>query len=725
MRNCILLATLVLLAPLSLHAQSAPLQAQRLGEAPIIDGDVTDRAWQDVQPVRGFRQVEPDNGEPAGLATTVWLGFDNRNLYIAAHMADTTGLPGIRVPDLRRDFDWDENDLFAVVLDPFNDARSAISFQVTPRGTLRDLLVTNGNGINSEWDAVWEARTQITDAGWSVEMAIPWATLRYPNTPNPVWGVNFVRKIRRSSEIHAWQPYPRALNPYYMDFAGTMEGLTPPPPARNLRVQPYLTVNQSRVGSDTETTPDIGGELKWAITPNTVLDATINTDFAQADADRQVINLSRFSVFFPERRAFFLENAELFQVGSTLAVLPFFSRRIGLDNAGQPIPIDAGARFVSRTASRSIGGIAMHQQEQGTTPARWFGVGRYLQNVGKQGRIGGLVTLRQDAALGEQDTANNATFTVDGYARPGSFIANWLVSKSATDGDGGDGIAAYAWLSNRTTWGYIGHVQSIISDDYNAGVGFVGRRDLIVSSPAVTLDLRPSWRPSFVRNFAPGFTGFVYHEYSTRRFQEASVSVRPINMILQNGAQISPYLRLNWQHLNAAEAAGFRPLGLSISADDYQFTQYGFYLASDLSRKVAAVLDLQTGPYFDGQITTATSFLQLAPSPHLAFRLDYIYNRITDLGPTDASATSHLIIPELRLALNPRMQINAFYQYNTFADQGAWNVRFAWEFSPLSYLYLVFNDSRYFVDDTLRRGNPERFAIQQQAIFKVSYLRQL
>ncbi|MEM8487104.1 MAG: DUF5916 domain-containing protein [Bacteroidota bacterium] len=709
----------------SAYAQDATLQAHRLLSAPDIDGRLDDTAWQDVPAFAGFKQVEPNNGEAAGMETLVWLGFDDRYLYVAAQMADTAGAGGVRVPDLRRDFDWGENDVFGLVLDPFGDARNAVSFQVTPMGTQRDLLVANGRQFNTEWDAVWQVRTEVNADGWTAELAIPWATLRYPDKSTPVWGINLVRKIRRSNEIHAWQPYPRALTPYYMDFAGKVEGLEPPPPARNVRVQPYLTVNQSQVGDDSDTQPDVGGELKWAITPNTVLDLTVNTDFAQADADRQVINLTRFSVFFPERRAFFLENAELFQIGSTLAVLPFFSRRIGLDNAGQPIPITAGTRFVSRTANRSFGGIAMRQQEQGATPARLFGVGRYLQNVGKQGRIGGLVTLRQDAALEEQSSVTNTTFTLDGYARPGTFIANWLVSRSATEGAGGDGVAAYTWLRNRTAWGYVGHVQSIISDDYNAGIGFVGRRNLIVTSPAVTLDLRPDWRPAFVRNFNPGFTAFVYHEYNTRRFQEAFVSVRPINMVLQSGAQVSPYLRLNWQRLNAEEAAGFRPLGLPISEGNYPFTQYGLYAASDLSRKVAGLVDFRAGPYFDGQITTATAYLQVAPFPHLAFRLDYTYNHISSLGEEALDATSHLIAPELRLALNPRLQVNAFYQYNTFSEQGAWNARFAWEFSPLSYLYLVFNDTRYFVDDVLRRDNPTRFLTQQQAIFKISYLRQL
>ncbi|MEM1094091.1 MAG: DUF5916 domain-containing protein [Bacteroidota bacterium] len=725
MRLSISLLLLGLLA-MPVWAQAGLMQAQRLSTAPTIDGQLDDAAWQQLQPITGFRQVEPNHGEPAALATTVWMGFDDRNLYVAAFMADTTGRAGMRVPDLRRDFEWADNDVFGVMLDPFGDSGSVTSLQVTPMATQRDMLVANGVQANREWDAVWQARTQMTPEGWTAEMAIPWSTLRYPVDAPPTWRVNFVRKIRRANEVHAWGPYPRALNGHYMEYGGDVAGLEPPPPARNVRAQPYLTTTYNRVGDDNDTTPDVGGELKWAVTSNSVLDLTVNTDFAQADADRQVINLTRFSVFFPERRAFFLENAELFDLGSSLSVKPFFSRRIGLDGFGQPLTLDGGARFVSRTAKRGGGGLVMRQRGNAEAPDAWFGVGRYLQNVGPRGQLGGLITLRQDAALGDQRAVTNTTVTLDGFMQPTeSFAADWLVSQSVTDGAPGDGFAAHTWIRNNADWGYIGHVQGIITEDYNAGVGFVGRRNLIVTSPAVTLDFRPEWLPSAVRRWQPGFSAFLYHEYSTGRFQEGSTTIRPFYLEFQNGAEISLYARPHWQRLNESEAARFRPLGLTIAPGDYTYTQFGLYAISDLSKPLGASFNGRTGPYFDGHIATAEATLRVAPLPNIAFQLDYVYNRITDLGAADQEATSHLIIPELRLALNPRVQLNAFYQYNTFADQGAWNVRFGWEFSPLSFLYLVFNDSRFFVDDTLRRGNPERFLTQQQAIFKVSYLRQL
>ena len=259
----------------------------------------------------------------------------------------------------------------------------------------------------------------------------------------------------------------------------------------------------------------------------------------------------------------------------------------------------------------------------------------------------------------------------------------------------------------------------------NPGVGFVGRRDLIVTSPAVWFDLRPSWRPSFLRSIGPGFTAFFYHEYTSRRFQEGAVTFRLPQLVFQSGASITPLMLVNWQNLTTEEASGFRPLGVPIPTDDYFYISYGVNLETDLSRKFALSAEFNAGDYLNGHLLTLDSFVQMAPNPKLALRLAYTLNEARRLGEDRMRATSHLLGPELRLALNPRVQLYAFYQYNTLVDQGAWNLRFGWEFRPLSYLYLVLNDSRFYIDDALRQANPNRFATQQQVILKVSYLMQL
>lgn len=195
-------------------------------------------------------------------------------------------------------------------LDPFLDKRNAIVFQTNPYGVQRDLLAFDDAFFDREWDGYWKVRTTRTDSGYVAEMQIPWATIRYPKGEIQDWGIQFVRRSRRLGEQSSWSPYPRAYNPYRMPYAGLLKGIEPPAPSVNLRVQPYLLTNFNRQFENgklvsEQFSPKIGGEIKWAITPHTVLDLTFNTDFAQADVDRQVQNLTRFSVLFPERRQFF------------------------------------------------------------------------------------------------------------------------------------------------------------------------------------------------------------------------------------------------------------------------------------------------------------------------------------------------------------------------------------------------------------------------------------
>ena len=382
-RTLCMFSIYALLTAHSLYAQEVfpppdnppTLEAFRATNEVQIDGRLDEVDWQQASPVSGFTQEEPEQGAPPSFDTEVRVLYDNDNLYISAVCFDTNGPSGIRVQDLRRDFDFFENDVFGVSLDPFSDGRNAIIFQVNPYGVLRDLQVTDGTIFNIDWDATFEARTSIEEDRWVVEIAIPWNVLRYSQEQDK-WGINFVRGIRRLGEFSGWSLWPRVFTPYRMDYAGILENIEPPPPSTNLRVQPYLVMRDERVGEMQAlfdaVTPEIGGDVKWAVTPNTVLDLTVNTDFAQADADRQVVNLSRFSVFFPERRAFFLENASLFRVGSSIAALPFFSRRIGLDTFGQPIPIDAGARMISRTGSRNIGALFVRQRSNDYQPCESF-----------------------------------------------------------------------------------------------------------------------------------------------------------------------------------------------------------------------------------------------------------------------------------------------------------------------------------------------------------------
>lgn len=690
----------------------------------VIDGRLNEPDWQLAVLQGQFRQVEPNQGDSATFDTDVRVLYDEQHLYISAFCHDTLGVRGTRVPDLRRDFDYFANDLFGISIDAFRDQRNAVAFQTNPYGVQRDLLSFDDSFVDREWDALWKVRTSITDSGWVAEIAIPWSTLRYPNSSSQSWGINFYRNIRRINELSAWSPFPRAFTPYRMNYEGVLESVNPPPPATNLRIQPYLLAmaNQARqneVQTEEKAKLKFGGEAKWAINSNSVLDLTVNTDFAQADADRQVNNLSRFSVFFPERRQFFLENASLFSPGlsSNLIIQPFFSRRIGLDN-GNTVPIDAGARYVNRTAKKALGALLMRQRGGDDQPASTFAVARYTQNVGGQNRVGALLTGRYDDAVDSLGARQNMVGSVDGFYRISAPLSlTYLVSGSVThpgkaaNAGNSQGVAAYAQFNYQANWLSAYYTQALVTQDYNPEVGFVSRSNVIQTSPGFYLNYRPKWKPKFVRSFEPGIFVDLYHTASNGTFLESQLTIFPIWVRFQNGAVLDISYIPSQQYLTEA----FMPLGVAIQPGYYAYQRLKGMFTSDQSKKIAYSLTYETGGYYDGTLESLILSGRISPIPHIYLLMEYTRNQLSGVGNLEKDKVTHLLTPQVRLALNPRVQLMGYYQKNTVDDRSLWNVRFSWEFKPLSFIYLVYNSHTY--QDT------DRFS-SQQVIGKVTYLKQ-
>lgn len=342
------------------------LPAFKAAESIRIDGKLSETDWQQAQPVRGFFRMEPRQGGKVSYETTVRLLFDERNLYFGIFCKDSLGRRGIRVQDYRRDFEYGDNDIFYIQLDPQNLKRYCVSFQTTPLGTQRDVQIFDDAFKDIDWDAFWHVRTHVTDSGYYAEFAIPFKSLRYdrPNEGDSIsWGITLARLARRDYEVSVYPPIPQAFSPYRMIYGAQITGLKLPPPSLNLRVQPYALYQFSRLkdarGRPTNSAAlKAGGEIKWAMTPQSVLDVTFNTDFAQADVDRAINNLTRFNVLFPERRQFFLENSGVFAGVDVRGLKPFFSRAIGLSTSqfnATPVPIDVGFRFTERNQKTNLG----------------------------------------------------------------------------------------------------------------------------------------------------------------------------------------------------------------------------------------------------------------------------------------------------------------------------------------------------------------------------------
>ena len=677
-----------------------------------IDGALDEEVWRRARPITEFLQKDPDQGAPASYRTEVRIAYDESALYVAAICYQPREL--LRVQNLNRDFDFGENDLFGVAIDGFLDQRNAVVFQTSPFGSQRDIEVIDSNQFNSDWNARWDVRTHIEDDHWVAEMAIPWRNLRYPDGADKL-GVIFARNIRHRDERTSAPAVPRVFTIYRMAYEAELTGLETPRPSTNLQFNPYVLVDQADSSGSSDTDFEAGGEIKWAVSQNTVLDLTVNTDFAQAEVDRQVVNLERFSVFFPERRQFFLENANLFNPSVTNWIRPFFSRRIGLDAAGQPIPLDGGLRLTRRTSDQELGVLAMRQQASGSNPAATFGVARYSRNVAGQSRLGGMFTWRRDDRLDTggvaQDANNNFTYTLDGLWRPNQSVGVHAMVSASRDDAAGDGLGSQLWAYYENNWLYVGLLE-YFNKDYEPGVGLeILDTNYVMHSPAISLDLRSERLPDQVRSFNPGAEAYIFQSSDNGDLLFAYAPIRPFRIQFQNAAEIGLFIEPNWQRLEQA----FFPAGIEIAPGDYDYTRYRLELASDRSAAISGGLDVETGDYFDGELTTYTLSGRYAPVPHVEISADYEINQIRGLGRFAEDDTTRLLGVSLRLALNPRLQLSAFYQQNSVADQSNWNVRLAWEYRPLSYLYVVYNRNEL-------PGLSPAINASEQVIAKFTYL---
>ena len=728
----------IFLLPVALQAQDADIfppspQKRELKSLKIeknlkVDGRLDEAEWQSQPPTAGFTQVEPMQGEKATQQTELSVLYNRQYLYVGIFSRDSLGKKALRAVDFKRDFDHRQHDIVNLCFDGFQDQRNAMVFATNPYGVQRDLLAFDDVLFDVDWDGLWRVRTSRTDSGWVAEMAIPWQSLRYPRTADSLqtWGFNMYRNRRYTNEISAFSPFPRVFGATRMEYAGLLTQLQPPPPGPNIRVQPYVLSSYDSYRSPDkgekrdESSFKPGGDIKWAVNTNTVVDLTVNTDFAQADADRQVNNVTRFSVFFPERRQFFLENASLFGFnigqagdgsGGSMRIQPFFSRSIGLDDAGRPIPIDAGGRMVFRSDNQNFGAIAMRQREQGDSPATNFFVGRYSRNFGNQNRIGGMMTVKN------RPDGSNVVGTVDGFFRidEAQSINAFAISSSGGQADN-PGFAGIAQYVNFTNDYKIWLTNSVVTRDFNPEMGFVSRKDVVSLSPGMNWFYRGNLLPfrEVVRAFEPGFLPEFYWQASTGKLIERQFWFFPLWLNFQKGGFLGYSLNPVYQGLTEV----FSPLGVDIGVGDYNYFRQQVWLSTDPSKVVNLLGQFDWGTFFNGRLSTLDLTVQFAPSPHLSLLGRFNRNHFEKVGVQQATTTIDLFSIEGRFALNPRLQLIAFYQQNTESDSRNYNIRLAWEYQPLSFVYIVLNKNGFRDEMNLRQ-------IEDHGIVKLSYLRQL
>jgi hypothetical protein len=473
-----------------------------------IDGRVDEAAWADAAVIDRFVQSRPNLGHPATQRTEVRFLHDGEYLYIAALCFDEEA-HRLTTPSLERDFASNNSDVFGVALDTYHDRRNGFMFLVNPHGALKDVqLFDDSRSENGAWEGPIDVRTEIQDWGWSVEMAIPLSTLRFdPRTDPQVWGLQILRRVRRDNEDSFWAPLDRRDQIHRMSKAGTLEGLGRVQAGRNLSVKPYLlggTTSGTRLGEPYRGgEADAGGDLKFGLTPALSLDLTWRTDFSQVEVDDEQVNLTRFSLFFPEKREFFVENSGTFAFGDELSrgyrtgsglrdFTLFHSRRIGLTDDGQPIPILGGGRLTGRAGGVELGALNMQTRSHGEAPAENFSVLRVRRPLFGSSDIGALAVNRQATGGGltaQRDVGVDGSFRFQDHLIVHTYLAR-------TGGDRGEGSPVAARLAagwRDPLWNVSGFVKQV-GEAFEPAVGFIRRTGVRHSYGTVGLHPRTPLR---------------------------------------------------------------------------------------------------------------------------------------------------------------------------------------------------------------------------------------
>ncbi len=702
--------------------------AQRVAEAPAVDGDVlADAAYEDARVATGFVQSRPFQGQPASERTEVRIVYTEDTLYfgVVCYTDDPTT---IIAADSRRDSDLTETDSFRIILDTYHDGLNGFVFGTNPAGVEYDGQVTNegqgsgrfggggsgrpsnsrqqrgsGGGLNVNWDGAWQVVTSVTDIGWTAEIAIPFRTLRYPTADVQTWGMNFQRNIRFNNEQAYWSPLPRQFSLNRLSLAGELQGLRVPA-QRNLQLMPYVLGDAAYRAAETRTvgTGDWGADLKYSITPSLTLDATYQTDFAQVEVDDEQINLDRFTLFFPEKRPFFLENAGLFSVGQSGAVDVFFSRRIGLGERGEQIPIVGGGRLSGQVGNNTNVGFLNMQTaavDATGTPQQNFTVGRIRQDLANRSNIGVMFVNREAAGSLAGDDDFNRSYAVDGRLGIGQggtisgFAANTQTPANALAGfrerwglaDAGDGTHAYGLSAQhqseiaRLSLGY-----TEVAPNFNPEVGFLARRSYRRANASVFTTLRPDdfWG---VHEFRPHVSHFTIFDFQTG-WQETQFTHIDNHIEWRNGYEIHT-------GVNVHREGVFQPFeifpGVMVPPGRYDHSEAQIAGNTNLGAPVSGNFNAIVGGLFGGHRVTVTPSIAARMGETFNALLEWSYN---DLDLPGGHFTTNLIRFRTSYSFTTRMFFQALVQYNDRADLWSSNLRFGLLSDANTGLFVVYND---------------------------------
>ena len=705
----------------------ATVRAVRLTQPLRLDGRLDEEVYTTVPAAGGFIQQLPQEGVPPTELTDIWVFFDDENLYVAVRCFDSQP-DRIVANELRRDHNnvWQLNDNMSIALDTFYDQRNGFSFQTNPIGVLRDQAISDGSP-NENWNTVWDVKASRSDEGYTIEMAIPFKSLRYRAAGPQTWGLNIRRIVKWKNEVSYLTAVPQSYGSNgasQMQVAATLVGLETPAQAMNLEFKPYavssLTTDRAaRVPFENKLDPNVGIDVKYGLTRGLTADATINTDFAQVEEDLQQINFTRFSLFFPEKRDFFLEGQGIFDFGGQMGrvgtgdpIVPilFFSRRIGL-SAGQSVPVMAGGRVTGKTGRFDIGALALRTDDKPSAGAvaTTFSALRVQRNLLRRSSVGMIATGRWPAAAGHGE---NATAGVDADFRFFDNVqAHGYWARTASPNRRGEDS------SYRARFNYVGdrygfEVDRLMVDaNFNPEIGFVRRADMTKTSVAARFSPRLR-RGRLVRRLNwQGELEYITDASRTLledRTLSSSLGIEFNSSDFVNVGVSRRYERLPFDFTISP--------GVVVPAGGYAYDVVNASYTLAQHRRLSGRVAATRGSFYDGTRTTADYSGRLGLSPHIAVEPSLTLNWVR---LTYGDFTARLLGTRIVVAPTARLGFSGLVQYNPTLHSLTASARMRWEYSPGSELFVVYSDGR----DTGARGYPaiqnRSFAIKATRLFRL------
>jgi len=685
-------------------SSSAPrpvAQAIELVTSPVIDGNVLDDpAWQGAEPITDFLQIQPDAGQPASQRTAVYVGYTATALHIGVVAYDDEPLEIIST-DSRRDSSLDDTDSIKVLIDGLLDRQNGYIFGTNPAGIEFDGQISREGagqfvfggqgGFNLNWDAPWTVKSQVSDIGWSTEMEIPFTSLRFGRGEIQEWGFNFERRIRRNNEVAFWAPMSQDRSLFRVSEAGSIQGIRVPR-QRNLQFTPYVLGKAQRGGSlsGTETDEEAGFDLKYSISPSLTLDATYNTDFAQVEVDDQQINLDRFSLFFPEKRPFFLENAGQFTVGNPREVELFFSRRIGIGASGRQTPIDGGLRLSGKLGGTTNVGLLFMSSEAvaGFASGNKYAVARVNQELANRSSVGFLIVNRDGdgSLLGNGSDDENQTYAIDGRWGIGEnlLLSTWAAKTETPGLTGKNDAFSVNGNYNDADWTMdFGYTE--VGAAFNPEVGFLVRKDYRKVSALVLRRIRPEnlWNLFELRPHI-AYRGF----WDFEGFQETGFLHFDNRLEFVTGAQIRTAFNITKEGVKTP----FEIVdGVIIQPGTYDHSEVQLAFLGNQSAPLNFSIESIIGGRFGGDRVSLSPTLRYRIGDKFSSELALNYNDF-DLPVPNGNFTANLLRLRLSYSFTPKILLQMLAQYDEQDDRISTNLRFSWLQSANSGFFLVYNE---------------------------------